>query len=373
MSAKQSSRAKQKASTCLKIYIQLPFVSSRLELKGNTGQTKIRSLKSKLDREFGLLPEMYHLSYLDAAPLEDNTSLSSHDVISGATLTLRPWSSWEDLLKAAYLGNIVDCFECSVNIAGSSPWSKYCAWTALYIASHQGHHTLVARLLERTQLAINMTSPYGKTALHAAAGAGHWKTMCVLLDNGADVRIKNEEGQTAFDLSRKHGHKNCEDSLNFCQWNLQKHHITKERKFDYDASNARQKAMREAHMHADSSLSPGLRGTQGQIYLVHTINPVSVQKVQSFEKEKSLRPSTTLPAIVVQEENHEEEETDKTGEKFDFDYGWFDPLRAQQLIPSTDDVLTYSDPSSCHLRPKSIVNPGGYASKPGTAKRGRGS
>lgn len=364
--AKESvSRVKQKASGYLKIYVKLLFVSSRLELKGkNTGQTKIKTLKRKLDKEFGLLPEMYHLSYLDAAPLDDDTCLSSHDVISGATLTLRPWRTWEDLLKAAYLGDVINCFECSVNIAGDSSWSKYCAWVALYIAAHQGHYNLVAKLLVRTQLAINTTSPHGKTALHAAAGAGHWKTMCILLDNGADVRIKNDEGQTAFDLSRKHGHKDCEDSLNFCQWNLQKHHITKERKFDYDANNARQKAKREAHMHADSSLSPGLKGTQGQIYLVHTINAVSVKQVQDFEKEKTSRPATTQPAIVKENE---------TGEKFDFNYGWFDPLRAQQLIPCTDDILTYSNPSSCHLRAKSIVNPDGYTTKPAAPKWGRGS
>ncbi|XP_064393433.1 uncharacterized protein LOC135340937 [Halichondria panicea] len=359
-----SAKVKKKGSRPIfKIYIQLPFGSARPCLQEISGQTKIKSLKNRLDKDFGLLPEMYHLSYLDAAPLEEDTCISRHDVITGATLTLTPWRIWEDLLKAAYLGNISDCFECSVNITGQSSWSKYCAWTALYIASHQGHHILVAKLLERTHLAINTTSPYGRTALHAAAKGGHWKTLCVLLDNGADVRIKDDDNKTAFDLSRKYSHKKCEHSLNFCQWNLQKHHIVRERELDYDAGNARRKAGREAHMYADSTHSPGLRGTQGQIYMYQTPNPVSVKHVQDFEEKD--KTSIQKPPVTLESESGD-------GGKLDFNYGWFDPLRAQQLIPSTHDVITYSDPSSCQLRPKSIVNPGGYTSrsKKSAGKRG---
>lgn len=352
MSAK-GSKCKKK-SGIFKIYVQLPFESIRLCLQGISGTTTIRTLKTKLDKDYGLLPEMYHLSYLDASPLDDASCLCSHDVISGATLTFTPWRAWRELLEAAYVGNVEHCFECSANIAGNSSWNRYCAWVALYTAAHQGHHTLVAKLIERTGLGINATGSGGRTALHAAARTGSWKTLCVLVDNGADVRIKDNDNLTAFDLSRKHGHKKCEHSLNFCQWNLQKHHITQERKHDYNAENARQNASREAHMYTDSMLAPGLKGTQGQVYLFQTPNPVSVKHVQESQKVK-LNREVKKPAIVISKSGR--------GGKLEFNYGWFDPLRAQQFIPPTHDVLTYSNPASCFLRPKSLLNPGGYTVK----------
>ena len=356
MSVKRS-KTKQKRSS-FKVYIELPLVCPRLCLDGLTSQTKINTLKSRLDRDAGLLPDMYSLSYLDAAPLDEESALEDNDVIAGATLQLQPWRSWADLLRAAYLGDIKDCFACSVNVTGDSSWSKYCAWVALYISSHRGHHSLVAKLLECTPLAINTLSSCDRTALHAAARMGHWKTLCVLIDNGADVRIKDSSQSTAFDLARQYGHKKCEHSLNFCQWNLQKHHIIKERKSDYDARNARRAATREAHQYADSSIVPGLKGTHGQVYMVHTPNPVTVRDVKIFEREKASVKVESVPTVDV--ENKEDEEK---GKKFEFNYGWFDPLRAQQLIPSTHDVMTYSNPSSCQLRPKSVLNPGGYVAK----------
>lgn len=351
------SKAKQKRSS-FKVYIELPLNCPRLCLNGLTSQTKLNTLKTRLDKDAGLLPEMYSLSYLDAAPLEDESTLEDNDVISGATLQLQPWRSWMDLLRAAYLGDIKECFACSVNVSGNSSWNKYCAWVALYIASHRGHHVLVAKLLECNSLAINTLSSCGRTALHAAARSGHWKTLCVLLDNGADVRIKDSTQSTAFDLARQYGHKKCEDSLNFCQWNLQKHHITKERKTDYDASNARRASRRVAHQYADSSLVPGFRGTQGQVYMVHTPNPVTVRDVKIFEKEKASVKIESVPTA-----DGENEEDEEKGKKLEFNYGWFDPLRAQRLIPSTHDVLTYCNPSLCQLRPKSVLNPGGYVAK----------
>ena len=374
MSVKSPKSKKKRSRPAFNVYIQLPVLGiTPLCLEGITGRTKIKTIKNRLDKDAGLLPEMYHLSYLDAAPLDDDSTLSSHDVIPGATLTLRPWRSWADLLTAAYLGDTDECFACSVNIDGGSAWSKYCAWAALYVASHRGHHVLVAKLLERTSLSINTTTSCGRTALHASARAGNWKVLCILLDNGADVRIKDSDNLTAFDLSRKYGHKKCEHSLNFCQWNLQKHHIVQERKLDYDASNARRKAERESHQYADSTHAPGLRGTQGQIYVFHTPNPVSVGHVKEFKKGEDERLPKKPPEVIVSKSGE--------GGELEFNYGWFDPLRAQQLIPSTHDVLTYSDPSSCHLRPKSLLNPGGYVSSPKAKKklstpggrRGRGS
>lgn len=357
----QKTRAKPRSHNRMLLHLQLPFQcpdNTRLVLENVRPHNTVSKIKIRMEQELGILPEMYYLSYLDSVPLEDNSKLQDHEVVDGGTLRVNVWRMWVELLKAAINGNIRDCFACSVNVTGESSWNKYTAWVALFVASHYGHHNLVAELLSKAGLAINSRSPCGWTALHAAARMGRWKVLCMLVDNGADVRILDNKGLSAFDLARDHSHKKCENSLNFCQWNLQKHRIVQERRLDYDAGNARRAAYRNAHQYLDSTLGVGFRGTQGQIYMMQMPNPVSMGMVDEFNRD-------TIPKSRIREElytqtREEEMRCNDTGEKLDFDYGWFDGLRGQQLIPSTRCILKYSDPSSCQLRPRSILNPGGY-------------
>ena len=355
--------AKIRKRSKIHLRLELPFEGldrTRLCMKNISHRDRVSKVKTRLEKELGILPDMYYLSYLDSAPMEDSSRLVDHDIVEGGTLRINIWRMWQQLMKAAFMGNIKECFDCSLNIAGKSDWSKYCAWCALYMASHHGHHNLVAELLRRTSLAINFKTPCGWTALHAAARMGQWKVLCMLLNNGADVRITDNEGLTAFQLSCIHGHKKCENSLNFCQWNLQKYHIIAERKLDYDAGNARQSAFRLGHQLLDSTLNEKLmyRGKYAQLYMAHLPNPVTVAMVSKFEAEEK------SPRAFIREQLHvkQEEEMNSTnaGNKLEFNYGWFDSLRAQQHIPCTRDIIKYSNPSSCQLRPHSLLNPGGY-------------
>lgn len=348
-----------------KLYLNLSFPASnggedtemRLMLSDVDLQASVGEVKVLIEEDLGILRDAYCLSYLDNAPLEESTRLCDHDVVEGASLRIQVWRTWTQLLKGAMTGDITDCFSASVNIAGSSDWSKYSAWAVLYTAAHRGHHYLVAELLRKTKLAVNKKTGSGWTALHAAARMGRWKVLCIMVDNGAHVKIKNNYNETAFDLSRKHKHKKCENSLSFCRWNLQKHRIVQERKLEYDAANERRSCSRQSFQTIDSSQKIDFRGTQGQLYRAHTPNLVSMAKVSSFERE---RPSTDTLKATLQVRLEEEERVSDAGGKLSFNYGWFDGLRAQQFIPCTRDVLKYSDPSSCQLWPRSIVNPGGY-------------
>lgn len=373
------------------VRLELPFDSSSSMINGLYSHSKVSLLRTRIEEDIGILPETYHLTYLDAAPLEDSRSLRSYDVINGATLKLCPWGNWSDLLRAAYIGNTVGCFSCSMGIAitEDSEWSNHCAWCTLYIASHRGHYTLVANLLEHTYVAINLQSPSGWTALHAAARMGQWKVLCILVDNGADVRITNSKGLTAFDLARQYGHKKCEQSLNFCMWGLQKHRVVRERQYDYCARKARTNATRQAHQYRDSTLTTWRRGPYGQMYMMQVPNPITVGDVAKFERESSKKAGQTttgrgeskqtcfLPSIKLQPASPQTSgavstsplpvyttsgvtEGQERGKKLDFNYGWFDPLRSQLLIPPTHDILTYANPSSCQLRPRSVLNPNGY-------------
>lgn len=354
MATRTRTVTRRKPKGHLQLLLDLPFDDApKLSIEGITIRSKVSSLKTRLEQDAGLIPWTYYLSYLDTAPIEDHCTLMEQDIISGATLQVHLWRMWSDLLNAAYSGDIKGCFSCSMSITGDSEWTKKCAWTALYTAAHKGHHILVAELLKRTSLAINTQSPYGWTALHAAARMGHWKVLCILLDNGSDVRITDSKGKMAFDLARKHGHKKCENSLNFSQWNLQKDAIVKERKYDYDAGKARRTATRCSHQYKDSSLTGWLSGPRGHLYMAHTPNPITVKDVAKHNEKEKLRKSQ------LSSEPHSKETRDQSV-KLDFDYGWFDSVRAQRLIPTTHDILTYTDPSSCQLRPRSLMNPEGY-------------
>lgn len=355
MAEKQIPSSRSRKKKQLRLHVQLPFEWRRITLEGIHTRDRIADVKCRLEQDVGLLQEMYHLSYLDTAPMEDDTTLGDHDVISGGTVQVRPWRMWADLLSASFLGDADECFSISMDLTGSSDWSRHCAWCALYTASHRGHYSLVAKLIEKTSIPINAQSESGWTALHAAARMGQWKVLCILVDHGADVRVLDCNKQSAFDLARKHGHKKCEHSLNFCQWNLQKDKIVKERKYDYDAGRARQNASRQAHLFQDSTQTTWLSGARGNLYMAQLPNPVTVHDVARHKKEKNERDA--LPEISIKVAG---DERASTQEKLDFDYGWFDSLRAQQLIPPTQHVLTYADPSSCHLRPRSVLNPRGF-------------
>lgn len=358
--ARAPSRGKSKRSGLLLLRLQLSFhctEASNMVLKNVDQRSKISKIKVRLEQEVGILPDMYYLSYLDNVPMEDSSRLCDHDVVNRGTLRINVWRLWQDLLKAALLGNIKDCFSCALNLCGDSEWSRHCAWAALYVAAHRGHHNLVAELLKKTMLLINSTSPCQWTALHAAARMGRWKVVCMLIDNGIDVRVADYNSITAHDLARIHGYKKCENSLAFCQWNLQKYHIVQERKLDYDALRDRQLSTRLAHQLIDSTLKIDYRGTQGQLYRAQLANTVTVATVKKFQKEKASSPDAKKNMHMKIEEDLSCRDTKG---KLDFNYGWFDELRAQQLIPSTRDIIRYSDPSSCELRPRSLLNPEGF-------------
>lgn len=349
-----------------KLHLELPFPSSDggadtemiMTLGGVDLQATIREVKVLIEKDLGILRDAYSLCYLDNAPLEEDSRLCDHEVVEGASLRMKVWRIRAKLLRAAISGDITDCFSTSIDITGSSDWSKYCAWTVLYTATHQGHHHLVAELLRRVpQLPINKKTDSGWTVLHAAARMGRWKVLCMLVDNGAHVKIMDNNDQSAIDMSRTYKHKNCENSLNFCHWNLQKHWNMQERKLEHDVANERRSSIRLSFQASDSSYKNDMRGPHGQIYAAQTPNPISIAKVRMFEKERKL---TEYKRARLQVKLEEDERVSDAGGKLKFKYGWFDALRAQQLIPCTRDIIRYSDPSSCKLRPRSLANPRGY-------------
>jgi ankyrin repeat protein len=52
---------------------------------------------------------------------------------------------------------------------------------------------------------VDPLDEWNETPLNLAAWAGHLSVVKLLVERGADVRLKNDNGQTASDVARREG------------------------------------------------------------------------------------------------------------------------------------------------------------------------
>ena len=69
-------------------------------------------------------------------------------------------------------------------------------------AAHRGYDEIITVILKNITDINENSNPSGATALHAAAMMGQLKVVYLLLNAGADVSIKNIDGQSAYYLAR---------------------------------------------------------------------------------------------------------------------------------------------------------------------------
>lgn len=81
-------------------------------------------------------------------------------------------------------------------------------WTPLHYAATKGHISIIKLLLTHYAY-IDAESPNKTTPLMMAAMYGTFEAVKLLIEEGADVSLKNEQGLTAFDFAKR---ANREDS-----------------------------------------------------------------------------------------------------------------------------------------------------------------
>jgi ankyrin repeat protein/serine/threonine protein kinase len=85
--------------------------------------------------------------------------------------------------------------------------------SALHIAARYGSEEIVDTLLRKKVFDIGMADHRGRTALHLAAQRRSTQVIRLLLNNGADVRVKDSYGQTALHLAAEYGSRGVVEEL----------------------------------------------------------------------------------------------------------------------------------------------------------------
>jgi ankyrin repeat protein len=82
-------------------------------------------------------------------------------------------------------------------------------WTTiLHVAAYYGQLDVCRLLLDWGEGGY-----CGQTSLHEAGQCGHLSVVKLLVERGADVRLKNDNGQTASDLARSEGRQDVAEWL----------------------------------------------------------------------------------------------------------------------------------------------------------------
>lgn len=128
----------------------------------------------------------------------------------GVNLDARSRNGDTALMLAAYNGNIAGVR--ALLDKGAEP--NQTGWTALHYAATVGRNDIVQLLLDRSAY-IDAESPNQTTPIMMAARGGHILTVKLLLDEGADLTLKNGAGMSALDFAKAGGFNDIVEGLSY--------------------------------------------------------------------------------------------------------------------------------------------------------------
>lgn len=114
------------------------------------------------------------------------------------------------LMIAAYKGK----YDAVKTLLDKGAEPNQTGWAALHYAAAIGNNPIVQLLLDHSAY-IDAESPNQTTPIMMAARGGHILTVKLLLDEGADLTLKNGAGMTALDFARTGGFKDIVEGLTY--------------------------------------------------------------------------------------------------------------------------------------------------------------
>ncbi len=126
--------------------------------------------------------------------IKGGVDIESREPKLGATL----------LMVAADAGHL-GLFRTLLNMSADVNATSHNGYTALSAAANSGRKEIVELLLKNNAKVNAQESIFGSTPLIRAAGKGYTDIVKILIEHGADPNIKDNDGQTAYDLAKSQG------------------------------------------------------------------------------------------------------------------------------------------------------------------------
>lgn len=122
-------------------------------------------------------------------------------ILHGADVNAVAHFNWTALMVAAVKGHDVVVDVLLDNGADANVADTY-GWTPLMRAAYENRAGAVRVILRYGRVKLNARDETGSTALHHAVAQGHVEIARLLLDSGADIDARNQEGVTPLELAR---------------------------------------------------------------------------------------------------------------------------------------------------------------------------
>lgn len=165
----------------------------------------VRRVQSLLARGFdpnSVEPERFDTALILSVRLKSSKVFSALLQAPDVNLNARSLNGDTALMIAAYLPDIPRALALiTKGVEINRP-----GWTALHYAAASGSLPIIQRLLDESAF-IDAESPNKTTPLMMAARGGHAAVIKLLLEEGADPKLKNEADMTAADFARAQGFK----------------------------------------------------------------------------------------------------------------------------------------------------------------------
>ena len=123
-----------------------------------------------------------------------------------------PRAQLERLVQGGNVRGVADLLSKKTELTNSALDDKS-GTRAIHIACKNGDKDMIRELMKRNCF-LNQKDAKGCTALMLAAAAGHDKIVKLIVDGGADVRMKDRNDDTALEYAEKHNRTKVKELLN---------------------------------------------------------------------------------------------------------------------------------------------------------------